>query len=496
MIGETLGNYRVLSTIGKGGMGEVFLAEHTLIGRRVAIKVLLRQVSLEADNVTRFFNEARAAAKLHHPGLVEVFDFGHHTDGAAYIVMELLVGESLKVRLERDKRLAPATALALARQVAIALEAAHEQGIVHRDLKPENIYLLDDPEAPGGVRAKVLDFGIAKLAQDDVPNSVKTKTGAVFGTPRYMAPEQCKNAGNVDRRTDIYALGCILFEMLLGRPPFQFDNWGELVAAHIHLVPPRPREIDPELPAAIEMVVMNMLAKQPQDRYATMTEVAAAIEGVWRNTDRREALFTPPKGLTTIRPSRSAETTPISGAAPTLPVAAEVSARPAIVHRRRPWIAGVLALGAAAIGFVLLRGGDETRPAAPPPAPQPAPIEHPATVVADAAPRIEPGSNAEPGTIELVVDSIPPGADVYRRSDGVKLGKTPFTRRFQSVDGGEIELLLKRPGYQDRRVTLSTAHDGKEVAKLAPARSSHPHEPPKAGSNNGPTMLDPYGDSK
>src|SRR5262245_379069 len=146
MIGETLGNYRVLSAIGKGGMGEVFLAEHTLIGRRVAIKVLLQQFSLDADTVTRFFNEARAAAKLHHPGLVEVFDVGHHSNGAAYIVMELLVGESLKARVERDKRLAPAIALAIARQVATGLEAAHEQGIVHRDLKPENIFLLPDPE--------------------------------------------------------------------------------------------------------------------------------------------------------------------------------------------------------------------------------------------------------------------------------------------------------------------------------------------------------------
>jgi serine/threonine-protein kinase len=496
MIGETLGNYRVLSAIGKGGMGEVFLAEHTLIGRRVAIKVLLRQLSLDADSVTRFFNEARAAAKLHHPGLVEVFDFGHHSDGSAYIVMELLTGESLKARIERDTRFAPATALAIARQVAIALEAAHEQGIIHRDLKPENIFLLEDPDAPGGVRAKVLDFGIAKLVEDEVPNSVKTKTGAVFGTPRYMAPEQCKNAGGVDRRSDIYALGCILFEMLLGRPPFQYDNWGELVAAHIHLEPPRPREIDPELPAAIELVVMRMLAKQPQDRYATMTEVSVAIEDVWRNTDRRDALFTPPKGLTTIRPPGSAERTPLVGVAPTLPVAAEVSAPRVVARRRAPWIAGVVVIGAAAFTWVLLRGGDDARPAAPPPVPATS-EQRPAAVVtvADAAPPHEQAPNAGPSNIELVVESVPPGADVYRRSDGVKLGKTPFTRTFERIDGGEIELLLKHSGYQDRRVTLSTAHDGKEIARLSPARTTHVQQPAKSGSN-GPTMLDPYGENK
>src|SRR5262252_4455384 len=127
MIGETLGNYRVVSAIGRGGMGEVYLAEHTLIGRKVAIKVLLRKLSIELDVVNRFFNEARAAAKLQHPGLVEVFDFGHHSDGSAYIVMELLVGESLADRLKREKRFAPAVALAITRQVAVALEAAHLQ---------------------------------------------------------------------------------------------------------------------------------------------------------------------------------------------------------------------------------------------------------------------------------------------------------------------------------------------------------------------------------
>ena len=495
MIGETLGNYRVLSAIGKGGMGEVFLAEHTLIGRKVAVKVLLRQLSLDVDTVSRFFNEARAAAKLQHPGLVEVFDFGHHSDGSAYIVMELLVGESLSTRLVRERRLAPAVALAITRQVALAIEVAHKKGIVHRDLKPENIYLLPDPESPGGVRVKVLDFGIAKLANDEAPRSVKTKTGAVFGTPRYMAPEQCKNAGNVDGRTDIYALGCILFEMLIGRAPFDFDSWGELVAAHIYIDPPKPRELDPELPSPIEMIVVRMLAKNPDDRYGSMAELAVDIESVWRKSgEGRAALFTPPKGLTL--PKTPTAPGPGTAAAPTLPVAAELSVPPPSARRRVPWIsiAGAV-IGVAILAFVMFRRGGESRPVVA----ESSKLVAPPPVAADAtAPPPETPATPEPAKIELVVDSIPTGADVYRRSDGVKLGKTPMTRSFDRVEGGEIDFLIKHSGYQDKQIAMSTARDGKQVAKLVPVRATHQPDHGKTGSSGstGPTILDPYEDKK
>ena len=503
MLGETLGSYRVLSPIGQGGMGEVYLAEHALIGRRVAIKVLLPQYSADLDIVTRFFNEARAAARLQHPGLVEVFDFGHAEDGRAYIVMELLVGESLSVRIAREKRFAPALALAIMRQIALALEAAHQKGIIHRDLKPENLFLITDPDAPGGVRVKVLDFGIAKLVRDDeAPRSVKTKTGAVFGTPRYMAPEQCKNAGNVDGRADMYGLGCITFEMLLGRAPFDYDSWGELVAAHIHLPAPRPRDLDPEIPPAIDALVTRTLAKDPADRFATMAELADALEQVWRAAgEHRASLFTPPKGL--VLPRRTAPN--LLGdavSAPTLPVAAELSKPPPptpIPARRRRSrvllvVGSVVMAAGATILVVALHGGDASPPqvaTAPlPPGvesapPQPPPIPPPS------------GSAVDP-MIELSVDSIPSGADVYRRSDGVKLGKTPYVHRFSRVDGGEIDLLLKRSGYQDKQLALSTASDSKQVVKLVAVHAPKPvdHGKPAAGSNaSGPTFLDPYAGS-
>jgi serine/threonine-protein kinase len=252
------------------------LAEHALIGRKVAIKLL--RADMPGEYVERFFNEAKAAATLHHPGLVDVFDFGHHADGRAFIVMELLTGESLAERLAREPRLPIALACAIARGVANALHVAHEQGIIHRDLKPANIFLISDPDAPAGVRTKVLDFGIAKLVREREARSVKTQSGAVIGTPRYMSPEQCKNARSVDGRSDIYALGCILYEMLLGIAPFDYDSWAELVGAHLYEVPPRPTEIDPELPADVETLVTKMLEKAPADRFQSMHDLAQSLE--------------------------------------------------------------------------------------------------------------------------------------------------------------------------------------------------------------------------
>src|SRR5436190_4389467 len=187
--GTQVGAYRVLRRIGEGGMGSVWLAEHVMLGRRAAIKVLHPELSNRAEIVTRFFNEARAATSIGDPGIVQIFDFGHHSDGSAYIAMELLDGEPLDRRLARHGALGLPEALRIMRQVASTLGAAHARGIVHRDLKPENVFLVRDPEVPGGERAKILDFGIAKLTGDP---SVKTSTSAVMGTPAYMSPEQCR----------------------------------------------------------------------------------------------------------------------------------------------------------------------------------------------------------------------------------------------------------------------------------------------------------------
>jgi serine/threonine-protein kinase len=233
VIGSTVGSYVIRRVLGEGGMGRVYLAEHQLIGKRAAIKVLLPQYSSQAEIVNRFFNEARASSMLKHPGVIDVYDFGRLPDGSAYLMMEFLEGQSLAARL-RAGSLALELALDIARQVALALGAAHAHGIVHRDLKPDNVFLVPDTELRAGVRTKVLDFGIAKLTDDQGGGGAgATRTGAIIGTPTYMSPEQCRGAGKVDHRSDVYSLGCMLFEMLSGRPPFVAEGPGEVIAAHL-----------------------------------------------------------------------------------------------------------------------------------------------------------------------------------------------------------------------------------------------------------------------
>ena len=198
MLGRILGNYRLQAHIGSGGMGVVYRGEHTLIGRRAAVKVLLPEYSNRKDLIRRFFNEAKAAASAQHPGIVEVYDFGQAGDGTAYLIMELLEGDTLWQRLRKAKRLEERQALVIARQIAAALAAAHQAGVIHRDLKPGNIFLLD-AEEPGGVRVKLMDFGVAKLMREDSFGEGLTTTGAIVGTPTFMSPEQCRGGGNADR---------------------------------------------------------------------------------------------------------------------------------------------------------------------------------------------------------------------------------------------------------------------------------------------------------
>ena len=271
--GKEIGGYRITRLLGEGGMGKVYVAEHQLLGRKAAIKVLRKKFTDDERMVRRFFDEARASATVEHPGIVQIFDFGYAEDGSAFIIMELLRGESLESRLRRVGRLTPSDAQRICRQAASALGAAHAAGIVHRDLKPENIFLTPDPAVEGGERAKILDFGIAKLTQPSGPGS--TATGTVMGTPIYMSPEQCHGAEKVDARADIYSLGCVLFQMLTGRPPFDYEGVGELFSAHLN--EPPPSLADRGGPPMLEPVVSRALSKVPDGRFQTMTELERAL---------------------------------------------------------------------------------------------------------------------------------------------------------------------------------------------------------------------------
>ncbi|MDX2093759.1 MAG: protein kinase [Kofleriaceae bacterium] len=277
--GTQIGGYRIVRQIGEGGMGAIFMAEHAMLGRRAAIKVLHREYSMRQDIITRFFNEARAATAIADPGIIQVFDFGYHTDSSAFIVMELLDGEPLDTRLRRQGALPIMDALRICRQTAAAVGAAHARGIVHRDLKPENIFLVRDNEVAGGERAKVLDFGIAKLA-GDLGGGQKTSTQAIIGTPEYMSPEQCRGAGLVDQRSDVYSLGCVLYALVTGHAPFNVEGTGAMIMAHMVEPPTRPSARLMGVPREVDDLILRCLAKNPDERFSSGTELAAAIEAV------------------------------------------------------------------------------------------------------------------------------------------------------------------------------------------------------------------------
>ncbi|HKP63102.1 MAG TPA: serine/threonine-protein kinase, partial [Polyangiales bacterium] len=264
--------------LGEGGMSSVYEAEHALIRRKVAVKVLRSELSVDGVQVQRFFNEARATSAIRHPNIVEVIDVGRLPDGVPYLVMELLEGESLGDRLERIGPLDIPLAIDYARQAASALEAAHALKVVHRDLKPDNLFLVPDQRLADRELVKVLDFGIAKLRGELAAPPFDTLVGAVLGTPPYMSPEQCRGLPEeIDERTDVYALGIILYEMVCGQPPFMADGAGELMMLHMTADPEPPSHARPELPPALEDVILRALEKRREDRFPSMAEFGAAL---------------------------------------------------------------------------------------------------------------------------------------------------------------------------------------------------------------------------
>ena len=332
-------------------MGTIYRAEHTLIGRPAAVKVLNPQYATDRGVVNRFFNEARAATAIQHPGIVEVFDFGYQPDGSAFIVMEFLKGESLASRLQARGTLLETEAFAIARGIATALGAAHARGIVHRDIKPDNIYLVPEPEAVTGERVKLLDFGIAKLTDEATANWSQTRTGSVLGTPSYMAPEQCAGAGKVDHRADLYSLGCLLFEMFAGRPPFVGAGVGEVLGAHQYVAAPRLREFVPAASRDADDLVARLLTKRPEDRVQTAAELVRMLgaRGGVKSTGSHHHIAVGTTG-------EISSTTTLGGAATPVSIAATAPRR-----SRVPIIAGIAAVLVGGVVIAALLGGSSGR---------------------------------------------------------------------------------------------------------------------------------------
>jgi tRNA A-37 threonylcarbamoyl transferase component Bud32 len=278
LIGRSIGSYRITRLLGAGGMGAVYLAEHPAIGSRVAIKFLHPRYAADRKIVDRFFNEARAVNVIGHDNILKILDLDVTPDNRHYFVMEFLHGRSLQDLPQPGAPLPLDVAGPILLQVCDALQAAHDRRIVHRDLKPGNVYLTVHRGRKNFV--KLVDFGIARVG--DRPGSAgATQTGLVMGTPAYMSPEQASGLNSrIDGRSDVYSLGCMMFQMATGSVPFPEASFGEVLVGHLTLPPPRPRKLQPAVPEAYEAVILRCLEKKPEDRYQSMREVHGAIARV------------------------------------------------------------------------------------------------------------------------------------------------------------------------------------------------------------------------
>jgi serine/threonine-protein kinase len=276
-IGTVVGErYRIVSRIGVGGMGAVYRAEHTMMRRDLAIKVLLPELGGKEEFARRFEREAESASRLTHPNIITTTDFGRTAEGSLFLVMEFLAGESLSDAIGAGP-MPTVRALAIQRQILRALEHAHAAGIVHRDLKPENIMLVERDGQRDVV--KILDFGIAKVTQPQSGGEALTQAGVIFGTPEYLSPEQALGEA-VDARADIYASGVILYEMLAGRRPFESEDKVKIISMHLAHTPPRIRDVNPtvDVPLPLEQAIMQAMEKSREHRFATATAFLQALD--------------------------------------------------------------------------------------------------------------------------------------------------------------------------------------------------------------------------
>jgi serine/threonine-protein kinase len=424
VIGQTLGGrYLVTRKIGQGGMGAVYEATHTLIGKRVAVKVLLEKYAQREAIVKRLKQEAQLASSVGNEHIIDITDFGTTEDGRTFVVMEFLDGESLAECLGRETQLPEQRILRIASQACSALAAAHAKGVVHRDIKPENLFLLKRKEQDF---VKVVDFGISKSLRasgEDEETTRLTQTGMVLGTPLYMSPEQARGDDELDQRVDVYALGVIMYEAAAGRVPFIGNNYLSVISQVLNEEPKPLRELRPELSEEFDAVVMKAMSKDVKERYASANDMLADVTSLLDD------------------PTRSTERAKITG-----PRRRSISKKSDGSTRYVVWIAGLAIVVAAVVFSVTRLAGSSNKPkggdgsngsnviVTPPPITPDAGV---AVVVPDAPPA---------AVIKFSINTKPAGAEVI--CDGVPIGTTPTVVKVVEGDNTR-ECIARKDGFND-----------------------------------------------
>ncbi|MBK7584906.1 MAG: serine/threonine protein kinase [Myxococcales bacterium] len=489
-IGSTIdGRYRVERILGEGGMGVVYRCIHTIIGKKVAMKVLRADLARDKEVTERFLNEARSASAIGNEHIIDISDFGLLPDGSTYFVMEFLEGDALTKIVEGGTPVPVPRLIHIAKQLAEGLAAAHRAGIVHRDLKPDNIHLIDR----GGEKdfVKILDFGIAKVSSST--EGRLTRAGAVFGTPHYMAPEQAAGAP-VDHRGDIYSYGVILYELASGKVPFDADNFMGILTQHMYKAPVPIRALVPEpqaVPPGLEAIVLKCLSKRPEQRYQSMEELLADLDkhrtgdipaAVPEMMNRSGGFNVPADYFKT-------------GAQAGMP--AMMPASPlelGVVRSRWPLFAGVAGV-LTAVGIVIgifAFGSNSTAQSGTTASVEPAPPPPPSAI---------PTPPAKPTKKQVVLAIEPIDAEVFLGKES--LGESPVV---MSLDPDEKrEVTIKRDGFRPRTISVDTSEPKLSVklvripgARYIPPVKKKPEEKKpvtKPGGKTGggdPAIVDPW----
>ena len=502
------GRYRVLKLLGEGGMGQVYLAEHVAIEKRVALKILRVEFAGKGEIVTRFQQEAISASRIKHPNVLDVFDFGQLENGCFFLAMEFLEGNDLADELSRRHTISPASGIRISMQLCRALAAAHANGVVHRDMKPENVFLQRTVD--GEEIIKIVDFGIAQLRSKDAAvvetKRRLTRTGMIFGTPEYMAPEQASGK-HADPRSDIYSVGIIMYEMFTGAVPFTGDTFLGVLAKHLSDPTPPLKAVCPEIAisSSLQAVIMRALEKDPTVRYQTMLEFAQAISAstdaaalgyrpslgtasehplpyaphVPGTPTQAEFASAPPPRVAIRGPGQPAIDTAVARAE-TL-IGAEASARAPAARGKGGLVAGLVALLAVGGGaaWLLNRHADNTPARAETrSAPAALPLTSAPSVVAEPPPKAASVESVTPGPgIHLAVSSEPSGAVLMKNGFQVcdatpceVLAAPAETVEFQALKGalkGTAKVLAQR----DQKVSIKLVGAAPAAApKAAPER--------------------------